>query len=81
MASETARLDEHRSQARYRNSRPRDHDNWGRFAPERSRPNTAPAYYLGHPASFWITAMRPRRRPSTPPASSGPPAISAHVRY
>jgi hypothetical protein len=26
------------------------------------RPNTAPAYYLGHPASLWITAMRPRRR-------------------
>ena len=25
------------------------------------RPNTAPAYYLGHPASLWITAMRPRR--------------------
>ena len=31
--------------------------------PERNvrRPNTAPAYYLGHPASLWITAMRPRR--------------------
>jgi hypothetical protein len=26
------------------------------------RPNTAPAYYLGRPASVWITAMRPRRR-------------------
>jgi len=26
------------------------------------RPNTAPAYYLGHPAGLWITAMRPRRR-------------------
>ncbi len=25
-------------------------------------PNTAPAYYLGRPASVWITAMRPRRR-------------------
>ena len=25
------------------------------------RPNTAPAYYLGHPAALWITAMRPRR--------------------
>ena len=22
------------------------------------RPNTAPAYYLGHPAALWITAMR-----------------------
>jgi hypothetical protein len=31
--------------------------------PERNvrRPNTAPAYYLGHPARLWITAMRPRR--------------------
>src|SRR5271169_741429 len=34
--------------------------------PERRdrRPNTAPAYYLGHPAALWITAMRPRRRPA-----------------
>ena len=34
--------------------------------PERRdrRPNTAPAYYLGHPAALWITAMRPRRRPT-----------------
>jgi hypothetical protein len=32
--------------------------------PERDacRPNTAPAYYLGHPAALWTTAMRPRRR-------------------
>jgi len=32
--------------------------------PERDarRPNTAPAYYLGHPAALWITAMRSRRR-------------------
>jgi hypothetical protein len=31
--------------------------------PERDarRPNTAPAYYLGHPAALWITAIRPRR--------------------
>ena len=29
-------------------------------------PNTAPAYYLGHPAALWITAMRPRRRPIAP---------------
>ena len=28
------------------------------------RPNTAPAYYLGHPAALWITVMRPRRRPT-----------------
>ena len=34
--------------------------------PERKhrRPNTAPAYYLGHPAALWITAMRPRRSPA-----------------
>jgi|SRR5579859_537761 len=25
------------------------------------RPNTAPAYYLGRPASVWITIVRPRR--------------------
>src|SRR5579864_5980478 len=27
-----------------------------------SRPNGAPAYYLGRPAWLWITAMSPRRR-------------------
>jgi hypothetical protein len=27
-----------------------------------SRPNTAPAYYLGHPARLWLTVMRPGRR-------------------
>ena len=33
--------------------------------PERRdrRPNTAPAYYLGHSAALWITVMRPRRSP------------------
>ena len=54
-----------------RDSLPRGHDGRSRFAPrdfpaepERNprRPNTAPTYYLGHPASLWITAMRPRRR-------------------
>ena len=30
-----------------------------------SRPNTVPAYYLGHPARLWITVMRPRRRHTT----------------
>ncbi len=30
-----------------------------------SRPNTAPAYYLGHPARLWITVMRPRCRHTT----------------
>jgi hypothetical protein len=35
--------------------------------PERGffRPNTAPAYYLGHPARLWITVMRPRRGHTT----------------
>jgi hypothetical protein len=36
---------------------------------ESDRPNTAPAYYNGHPASFWMTVTRPRRKSSTPPAS------------
>jgi hypothetical protein len=27
-----------------------------------SRPNGAPAYYLGRPAREWVTVMRPRRR-------------------
>ena len=31
-----------------------------------NRPNTAPAYYLGHPASLWITAMHPRRTRAAP---------------
>ena len=29
------------------------------------RPNTAPAYYLGHPARRWLTVLRPRRRHTT----------------
>jgi len=33
--------------------------------PEISRPNTAPAYYLGRPARLWTTAMHPRRRRTT----------------
>ena len=33
--------------------------------PDSSRPNTAPAYYLGHPARLWIAVMRPRRGPAT----------------
>jgi|SRR5579863_7940917 len=34
----------------------------GEPGPASRRPNTALAYYLGRPASVWITAMRPRRR-------------------
>jgi hypothetical protein len=39
----------------------------GPAEPERTgrRPNTAPAYYLGHPAALWITVICPRRRRST----------------
>jgi hypothetical protein len=46
----------------------RDSDDGSAFrdfpaAPARNdrRPAAAPAYYLGHPAAVWITAMRPRR--------------------
>jgi hypothetical protein len=37
-------------------------------APERTarRPNSAPAYYLGHPARLWITVMT-THRPSAAP--------------
>jgi hypothetical protein len=37
-------------------------------APERKdrRQNNTPAYYLGRPATVWITAMRPRRRRTGP---------------
>jgi len=36
-------------------------------APERKhrRPNTAPTYYLGHPAAIWIGAMRPHHSRAT----------------
>ena len=33
---------------------------------EGRRPNAAPAYYQGRPASVWITAMRPRRSCAEP---------------
>jgi hypothetical protein len=46
--------------------------------PRRTRPNSAPAYYLGRPASLWITATaapalpaevrRPVRFPARPVA-------------
>jgi hypothetical protein len=39
----------------------------GRLRPVRpdgeSRPNCAPTYYQGRPASLWISAMKPRRMP------------------
>jgi len=44
---------------------PRNHH----AAPHRHdhRPNNTPAYYLGHPATVWITAMRPRRHRTASP--------------
>jgi hypothetical protein len=33
-----------------------------------SRPNTAPAYYLGHPAHLWITVMGPQTTNRPAPA-------------
>ena len=36
---------------------------------ENSRPNTAPAHYLGRPAWLWLAAARPRHQP-TPLAAS-----------
>ena len=47
--------------------------------PRTGRPVTAPAYYLGRPASVWIAAARrrsaPAARPDGPsqPARIGPP--------
>ena len=44
------------------------------------RPNSAPAYYLGHPARLWITAMGSHRRASDPmqAASGERPTPSRH---
>jgi hypothetical protein len=36
--------------------------------PRRTRPNSAPAYYLGRPASFWISLAT--RRSGAPDARS-----------
>ena len=41
---------------------------------EISRPNSAPAYYLGRPARLCITAMRPRRSRTFPSGISRDPA-------
>jgi hypothetical protein len=47
--------------------------------PERKArgPNTAPFYYLGRPAAVWITAMRPRRRPTATGHPMKPPSAAA----
>lgn len=40
-----------------------DHSDWRESAagrPAASRPALAPAYYLGRPASLWLTVMNPR---------------------
>jgi hypothetical protein len=33
-----------------------------------SRPPGAPAYYLGRPATWWLTNLRPSYQPRTSPA-------------
>jgi hypothetical protein len=40
-----------------------------------ARPNGAPAYYLGRPATFWIAAMSPRPEHATAghARTAGPP--------
>ena len=50
MTNDTERLDTHRGRVRIPSG-------------PASRPNSAPAYYLGHPADRWITVMLPRCRP------------------
>jgi hypothetical protein len=47
---------------------PADRHPPGQPEQEASRPNTAPAYYLGRPAWLWLSATRPRHRP-TPSAA------------
>ena len=39
--------------------------------PRTGRPVTAPAYYLGRPASLWIAAARRRSDPATDPDGAG----------
>jgi hypothetical protein len=40
-------------------------DSPGEPQPKCHHPSTAPAYYLSRPASFWITVMHARRKPTT----------------
>jgi hypothetical protein len=39
--------------------------------PHTGRPVTAPAYYLGRPASLWIAATRRRSGPAADPDAAG----------
>ena len=49
--------------------------------PATTRPNTAPAYYLGRPASWWMTATTRQRAAPTPAAWTGyGPTGSGQVR-
>jgi len=41
------------------------------LGPRPGRPATAPAYYLGRPASFWIAAARRRPDPAADPDGAG----------
>ena len=41
------------------------------------RPNGAPAYYLGRPASLWIAALRPRREHTAGRTQEGPVRLAS----
>jgi len=36
-----------------------------------SRPPSSPAYYLGRPATWWLTALHPPRQRLSRPAAAG----------
>jgi hypothetical protein len=48
--------------------------------PGRTRPNSAPAYYLGRPASFWITVSTAARRRRLPAARLPEPRLPGRRR-
>src|SRR5258708_17890688 len=52
--------------------------NWGSGG---SRPNGAPAYYLGRPASLWISITTRRRRPTEPTRLADAITGSRNERY
>jgi len=41
--------------------------------PRRIRPNSAPAYYLGRPASLWMTITGSKTSPDARPQTSAAP--------
>ena len=44
------------------------------------RPNSAPAYYLGRPASLWVTITGPRRTAGATPAAAPRPVLGGRAR-